>query len=397
MPGPAVAFNNITGELTLDAAYKGIVAPIPAGVPYILTPLPSSAVIPSVTNFQKIAPDGVYLDVVAGVAGTVWPTGTPWQPSNNLADTQTMLAARKLEKIYLIGDGPGPYALTLTDGLVADIIGNPLYDITVAPGATVQILGDLVCASYTNTTGTATIKGKLNGINGVINGTGSIAIGDDAHFNGDVANTSGSIYVYGKLKISQAIINQTGVGQIICDDLEAAAVTNSAAGRVQVNGDAAVFGPIVNNDPGGGGIIQVLGKLKCPFDITNTGQLLVGPLECSSISNTGANPVTVGGDCKVSQHIVNSGGGAIAINGKLDINGDPAAGEGYLDNTGGGNITIDGDTFIPGNLTNPAAVITIDGILRCYGTITNTGTLTYHNGRQSVQVPQPRLILQRSQ
>ena len=107
----------------------------------------------------------------------------------------------------------------------------------------------------------------------MINGTGSIAIGDDAHFNGDVANTSGSIYVYGKLKISQAIINQTGVGQIICDDLEAAAVTNSAAGRVQVNGDAAVFGPIVNNDPGGGGIIQGLGKLKCPFDITNTGQL----------------------------------------------------------------------------------------------------------------------------
>ena len=35
----ATAFNNLTGELTLDAAYKGVAAAIPAGVPYILIPL----------------------------------------------------------------------------------------------------------------------------------------------------------------------------------------------------------------------------------------------------------------------------------------------------------------------------------------------------------------------
>ena len=32
----AATFNNVTGELTLDSAYKGVAAPIPAGVPYIL-------------------------------------------------------------------------------------------------------------------------------------------------------------------------------------------------------------------------------------------------------------------------------------------------------------------------------------------------------------------------
>ena len=35
----AGVFNNVTGELTLDAAYKGVAAPIPAGVSYVLIPL----------------------------------------------------------------------------------------------------------------------------------------------------------------------------------------------------------------------------------------------------------------------------------------------------------------------------------------------------------------------
>ena len=35
----ASLFNNVTGELTLDAAYKGVAAPIAAGVPYVLIPL----------------------------------------------------------------------------------------------------------------------------------------------------------------------------------------------------------------------------------------------------------------------------------------------------------------------------------------------------------------------
>ena len=48
----AGVFNNVTGELTLDAAYKGVAAPIPAAVPYVLIPLVASSVtnhIPPIT------------------------------------------------------------------------------------------------------------------------------------------------------------------------------------------------------------------------------------------------------------------------------------------------------------------------------------------------------------
>lgn len=65
--------------------------------------------------------DGVYVDSVNGIAGTTGSIGTPGNPVSNLANAFTIIANRKLDKIYLIdvNGEPGytlpsdlPYAMT---------------------------------------------------------------------------------------------------------------------------------------------------------------------------------------------------------------------------------------------------------------------------------------------
>lgn len=53
---------------------------------------------------------GVTIDVVSGTSGTAFPTGTPRQPVDNVADAMTIASARGFTKLYVIGD------LTLTTG-----------------------------------------------------------------------------------------------------------------------------------------------------------------------------------------------------------------------------------------------------------------------------------------
>lgn len=47
---------------------------------------------------------GVTLDSVNGVTGTTYPTGTPRQPSDNLADTMSIALTNGFGKIYVLGD-----------------------------------------------------------------------------------------------------------------------------------------------------------------------------------------------------------------------------------------------------------------------------------------------------
>ena len=65
----------------------------------------------SITANQKVV-DGVYYDSVVGLPGINDTNGTPQNPSNNLADVRTMLAARKLRRIYL------SYLVTLDAAMV---------------------------------------------------------------------------------------------------------------------------------------------------------------------------------------------------------------------------------------------------------------------------------------
>ena len=92
------AFNNVTGEVTLDHAYKGIAAPIPAGVDYKIITLKKGATTADIED----ALDAVYFDSIGGAAGTAWPVGTPGSPSNNWVDTKAIAAARKLSTIRLV-------------------------------------------------------------------------------------------------------------------------------------------------------------------------------------------------------------------------------------------------------------------------------------------------------
>jgi len=77
--------------------------------------------------------DGVYINSNAGygVAGTVWPIGTPEFPVSNLANAQTIAVARRQRKLYLTGD------FTLVAGLSNYIIiGNS--EISIDPIASVR-------------------------------------------------------------------------------------------------------------------------------------------------------------------------------------------------------------------------------------------------------------------
>ncbi len=56
--------------------------------------------------------DGIYYDETNGVAGIEYPTGTPGQPSNDEASVVTMLADRKLRKVYVKGQFVLPSGLS---------------------------------------------------------------------------------------------------------------------------------------------------------------------------------------------------------------------------------------------------------------------------------------------
>ena len=65
----------------------------------------SSATLQELLDIQHSSFDGgITIDVIDGVAGTVYPTGTPRQPVSNLTDAQSIAAARGFNKLYIVGD-----------------------------------------------------------------------------------------------------------------------------------------------------------------------------------------------------------------------------------------------------------------------------------------------------
>lgn len=53
---------------------------------------------------QGVFNQGVTIDVVRGVPGTLYPTGTPLRPVNNIADANLIAAARGFKTFYILGD-----------------------------------------------------------------------------------------------------------------------------------------------------------------------------------------------------------------------------------------------------------------------------------------------------
>lgn len=134
---------------------------------------------------------GVTIDAVNGVAGTLFPTGTPRQPVNNLTDAMLIAAGRGFGTIFIIGsltiDSSGNY-----DNMIFVGESQTRSEITISSGASV-----IGCEIYD-----ANISGTLDGdallkncliedlvyVYGIIEhcvlGAGTIALGGNnpAHF-----------------------------------------------------------------------------------------------------------------------------------------------------------------------------------------------------------------------
>jgi hypothetical protein len=145
-------FNNITGELTLDAAYKGVAAPIPAGVPYILIPTQfvAGGIGPILASLVVPGADAIVNVLMRDVLG-------------NKADTPLQIVAATASAIrYLkglitaLGDPTGDTLKSFETK-----VGNLARALSVILGARWNAAGDL-------STDIAALLGAVGGTGGVI-------------------------------------------------------------------------------------------------------------------------------------------------------------------------------------------------------------------------------------
>jgi hypothetical protein len=164
-----LTFNNGTGEMTLEHAYKGVAAAIPAGVEYTILTLPFATAI-SVASLA----DGVHVDDTLGAAGTAFPLGTPSNPVDNIADALVIAATFKTPKIFLHGQGWYSLPSDLTRPYV--FVGDSRYDTDI---------------DFDNRNAFGSLFKELV-INNVETGGGITVedcVIDDAQFNGSVFNS----------------------------------------------------------------------------------------------------------------------------------------------------------------------------------------------------------------
>jgi hypothetical protein len=340
--------------------------------------------------------DSVYFDQVNGVAGTDWPIGTVGQPSNNYADTMAIAAARNLNKITLLGGG----TFAITTNFTKAIVGSPYCAITVAAGLIVRILSDLECLSFTNTTGNIRVFGSMKVNGAVITTTGPITVLHDLEVL-TTTTTAAILFVYGNARLIGAVtINGNGAALTVIGNLSGSPVITMGGvfPNLIIYGNAEIAGLTVNS-----GIATVLfdKNLFCSGIITNAangGFVVNGVLDVVEIIS--ADDLYVGLDCIVrtdctitagthrfygnlsAQQLVTNSAVYIAGN----YNGSKIAGAANsIQVNAGGTLTIGGYCYttidrsgFTGNIVIIAGgTMAVSGALRCLGTITNGGTLTY--------------------
>lgn len=97
--------------VALDAADLQIDAILPTAGTQIVRTSSSSATLQELADIQFASfSNGVTIDTVNGVAGTIYPTGTPRQPSSNITDALAIAVERGFVRFYLASD------LTLSTG-----------------------------------------------------------------------------------------------------------------------------------------------------------------------------------------------------------------------------------------------------------------------------------------
>lgn len=156
---------------------------------------------------------GVTVDLTSSYSGTIYPTGTPRRPVNNLTDALLILRFRGFRRIYIVGDAEIDTGGDFSEiAIVGESITNSL--LTIASDA------DVTNSEFSEATITGTLDGNnkidnclvltLNYMNGVISdsllGEGTITLGGNA--DAYVVNCSSGVAGLGT-----PIINMGGSGQ----------------------------------------------------------------------------------------------------------------------------------------------------------------------------------------
>ena len=425
------AYNTLTGDFT-TAAFTAPVD-IADGIlilhPAIAATLSSVFGLAVIESSVQTTVDGVYLDLVVGVAGTAWPIGSPGAPVSNIADALTILTARKLSKLYLVGSGG---SLTFPSTKTLSHSDNGEFDIVIAPGASVvftnnclsksltnngnlridgdamtgavinagagllQVTGDLTCTTVTNPgAGTITVNGRLFAT--AVDNTGgvSFAVTGDALIDTTVVKVNGALFLGADLHCTSVANNGTGTIVIGANLFgTSAVVSTTAGGSVTVSGDS-TSGAI----NAGAGSIIIFGSARVHAGnvSASTGSVSLGSLitESGGISLTGIGSISISGKAELHDgSLINSSTGTINIAGDTIIANGPtgttgkitaAAGSIEIFNgnleviglvTNAGTITVRLDAKI-GSLDNTGGSLTVNGILRILGTIVAVGTLVY--------------------
>jgi len=251
--------------------------------------------------------------------------------------------------------------------------GNPIF----------FVFGDcFVLGNFNNSANAVGIYGNMSGI--ISNGTGYFAIG--GNFQGSITNTGGHVEVDGNCLggITQNLGaggHITVMGVFNCSILDNDTGSFVVAGKITGspifnNSGTAEFGPdsqlaIFNNygtATGSGSFGQFIEYTAGVF-IPN-GDCSIENLLCQGTSSIAPPVPSAKYDFKIGS-LLNTGSGSITIPGDFNVTQD-------ITNSNGGTLTVLGNMTVIGILTNGPGTITVKAIGYLYGTVNNTGTLTYN-------------------
>jgi len=327
-------------------------------------------------------------EYTGGIHYAAFAPNDQWTTAPSDGDIFILIPSRHSDVMrYGILSVPVDTSLTIESDVEAD-------EIDVGAGATLvingfcQIYGDLSNEGTTilgdtkvknlNNSGDLTINGNLQVFGAISNDPGStITVTGNCQVAGALTN-DGTITIAGDCQIAGGLVNNGSMS--IVGNLDVDSITNGSSsaisiggycksslgisndGTITINGDCQVDGGVTNGAFNDTAIFQVDGNCQIVAGVTpgppvlrhgtldNSGTVqLNGNLQVDAIVNT--NILVVEGDCRVLT---------------------------YVTNTSPGSIAVSGDCKISGNLTNTGAMVVTQD-LYVYGTLSNSGTLTYDN------------------
>ena len=386
----ATAFNPLTGEITFAALTARVMAGTPyrllnAGGPVDLTPVITVLSTVATTTDTLARNDGVYFDELLGAGGTAYPIGLPATPVSNLADALTIMTARNLKKLYLAGTGA--HAITLTNGINIQIVGNAEYAVTIAAGAAVIINGDLLCKSFTNTTGTPTINGNLTSMTTISSTTGTITVWGNVYAGTTTTFTgAGGITVYGDAKLMGNVTTSNATATItIGGNAFFGAGYVGTSGALTINGDCLVTASLAN----AAATVIIYGNCFCGISLyTGAGSIEIrGNVHVGhQLYANGVGNMNIRGNTYAYSSILNSGSGYLRLFGNvfceagleaisafatIVIGGNVFFGANVITSNASAIITIGGNAFFGASYTGTSGALTVNGSLEVVVNLAN--------------------------